>query len=127
MCKYTLPLLKEQKRGWIINIASMAGKRAVPSLGAYSVAKFGVTALTQSIAKENPSAGFRCITVCPGGMNTEMRAKLFGRKDAERQQSADFVADKILEILDGKIQVESGGDLVIRHGRITAINPLPEA
>ena len=127
MCKYTVPLFQKQKSGWIVNISSMAGKRAVPLLGAYSASKFGVIALSQSIAKENLSSGFRCITVCPGGMNTAMRAKIFGKDDAARQQSPDFVADKILEILDGTLEVESGGDILIRHGKITAINPPPEA
>lgn len=126
MCKYTLPILKKQKKGWIMNISSMAGKRAVPSMGAYSASKFGVIALSQSIAKENPHSVFKCITVCPGGMNTQMRVRLFGREDASRQQSPDFVADKVMEILSGKIAVPSGGDVVIRHHQIS-MNPPPEA
>ena len=125
--KYALPIFKKQKSGWILNIASMAGKRAVPGLAAYSASKFGVLALSQAIAKENPEAGFRCLTVCPGGMNTSMRAKLFGAGEAKRQQSPDFVADKILEIIRGEISVPHGGDIVIRHGKITAVNEAPEA
>ena len=125
--KYALPFFKKQKSGWILNIASMAGKRAVPGLAAYSASKFGVLALSQAIAKENPDGGFRCLTVCPGGMNTSMRVKLFGAEDAKRQQSTDFVADKILEIVRGEISVPHGGDIVIRHGKITAINEAPEA
>lgn len=128
MCKYVLPILKKQKKGWMINISSYAGKRAVPLLGAYSASKFGVVALTQSIAKENLElTGFKCVAVCPGGINTQMREKLFGREDARRQQNADFVADKILEIIEGRIAVPSGGDVVIRHGQVTAVNPPPEA
>lgn len=126
MSKYVLPIFKRQGEGWIINIASMAGKRAVPLLAAYSASKFGVLAITQSIVKENPEAGFKCVAVCPGGMNTKMREKVFGKEDAERQQSPDFVAGTIMEILDGKIEVPSGGDILIRHGAVTAINPLPE-
>lgn len=126
-CKHSLPLFKKQGSGWIINISSMAGKRAVPFLASYSASKFSVLALSQAIAKENPDGGFQCITVCPGGMNTRMRAKLFGKEDAERQQSTGFVADKIVEILGGRIRVPSGGDIVIRHGQVTAINPPPEA
>ncbi len=127
VCKYALPLLKRRKGAWVLNIASYAGKRAVPSLGAYSASKFGVVALTQSFAKENLERRIRWVTVCPGGMNTPMREKLFGRDEAKRQQSPDFVADKILEIVEGKIKVESGGDIVIRHGRLTAVNPPPPA
>ena len=124
-CKYLIPIFLKQHKGLIINISSMAGKRAVPYLGAYSAAKFGVLALSQAIAKENPEGKFKCITVCPGGMNTGMRTKLFGRKDANRQQSPDFVAEIITKVILGKISVQSGGDIVIRHGRITAVNPPP--
>ncbi len=127
MCKYVLPVFRARKKGWMINISSMAGKRAVPRLGAYSAGKFGLVALTQAIAKENPGGQFKCITVCPGGMNTEMRVNLFGRKDAERQQTPEFVAEKIMEIIYGRIEMESGWDIVIRHGKVTAINPLPGA
>lgn len=127
MCKHALPLFLKQKGGWIINVASMAGKRAVPGLSAYSASKFGVVALSQCLAKENPLPDFHCITVCPGGIHTEMRTKLFGKEDSRRQQSPDFVARKIFEIIGGKIEVPSGGDIVIRHGKISSINPPPEA
>lgn len=127
VCKHSLPIFQKQNHGWILNIASMAGVRAVPRLGAYSAGKFGVLALTQSIAKENKEARFSCVTVCPGGINTQMREKLFGKEDANRQQSAEFVADKILEIVEGKIPMHSGSSIVIRHGQIDAIHFLPEA
>jgi len=127
MCKHALPFLRKQKKSWVVNLSSMAGKRAVPLLSAYSASKFGVVALSQSLAKENENTGIQFITVCPGGINTEMRVKLFGTKDANRQQSPDFVASKIVDILQGKIKMASGDDIVIRHGRVTAINPLPGA
>lgn len=125
--KHSLPSFRKKKKGWIINISSMAGKRAVPRLAAYSASKFGVVALSQAIAKENLDIDLKCITVCPGGMNTTMRSKLFGLEDAAKQQSPEFVADKIMEIIGGKIDVPTGGDIVIRHGQITAINPAPGA
>ena len=103
----------------------MAGQRAVPRLAVYSAAKFGVLALSQAVAKENANIDFKCLTVCPGGMNTEMRANLFGWEDASRQQSPAFVADTIYDIYRNKIKVESGGDIVIRHGKVTAIHPCP--
>lgn len=121
MCKFALPVMLKQKKALIINISSMAGTRAVPRLMAYSASKFGVLALSQSIAKENPDAGLKCITVCPGGMNTQMRRDLFGLEDAARQQTPGFVADIISQIVDDKITVLSGGHIVIRYGKITDI------
>ncbi len=127
VCKHAIPTFRKKNKGLIINISSMAGKRAVPRLAAYSASKFGVVALSQAIAKENDDTNLKCITVCPGGMNTAMRAKLFGKKDARKQQSSDFVASIIMKIIQNKIHVESGGDIIIRHGKITAINPCPPA
>ena len=127
MCKYAIPFMKNPSRALILNVSSMAGTRAVPRLVSYSAAKFGVLALSQAIAKENKDTGLKCITVCPGGMNTEMRRELFGVEDALRQQTPEFVADIMTQIVDEKISVLSGGHIIIRHSKITAILPPPEA
>lgn len=125
LCKHALPIFRKQKKGLILNIASMAAKRAVPRLAAYSAAKFAVLALGQAIAKENLDIPLKCITVCPGGMNTQMRSSLFGEENAARQQSPDFVASVILEIVEGKIKLETGSDITIRHSKITDIHVPP--
>jgi 3-oxoacyl-[acyl-carrier protein] reductase len=122
--KYSIPILRKKKKSMIVNIASMAGKRAVPNLSAYSVSKFGVLALSQCIAKETTGTGIKCITVCPGGMNTKMRKKLFGHEDAKKQQSCEFVAQLIYNIIKGDLHVESGGDVIVRDGKIE-VNPAP--
>ena len=101
----------------------MAGVRAVPLLSAYSASKFGVLALTQAIAKENQNTPIKCISISPGGINTEMRQKVF--KDAKKQQTTKFVADKIIKIVEGELPIPSGNNVIIRHGKITAIQPLP--
>ncbi len=127
MCKYAIPAMARQERALILNISSMAGTRAVPRLFPYSAAKSGVLALSQAIAKENDGTGLRCITVCPGGMNTEMRRELFGAEDAAKQQTPEFVAGVIEQIVNGTVDVLSGGHIVIRHGKITGIFPPPAA
>jgi len=127
MCKYFIPIFRNQKQGMILNISSMAGKRAVPNLAGYSASKFGILALTQAIAKENTDIELKCVTVCPGGMNTQMRADLFGEEDAAKQQTTDFVADKIIKIADGEIPLVSGSDIVIRHNKITAVDIPPNS
>lgn len=127
MCKHALPFMKKQSRALIMNVSSMAGTRAVPKLVPYSAAKFGVLALSQAVAKENPMTGFSCITVCPGGMNTTMRRELFGPEDAARQQTPEFVADIMFQIAAGKLEVLSGGHIIIRHSQVTGVFPPPAA
>lgn len=125
--KYALRVFKKEKRGFLVNVSSMAGTRAVPRLAAYSASKFGVLALTQAAVKENEGVDFRALTICPGGMNTEMRSSLFGAADAAKQQTPEFVAEKMIEIIAGKIPVDNGAAVLIRHGKITAIQPMPGA
>ena len=122
-----LPLIRKSGGGQILNISSMAGMRAVPRLAAYSAAKFGMNALTQALAKENTDFPFKALTICPGGMNTDMRRGLFGAEDAAKQQTPEFVADLIMQIVDNKIPVDNGAAVVIRHGKMAAIQPMPGA
>ena len=123
VCKHFLPAFQKQNRGWIINISSMAGQRAVPKLAVYSASKFAVRAISQAVAKENADTDIQCITVCPGGMNTAMRAAIFGQRDAQRQQSPEFVARVIKDVVDGRFPLTSGSEIMIRHGRIASVIP----
>ncbi len=123
--KKAIPIMRKQKSGIIINVASTAGKRGVPNLSAYSASKFAVIGLTQAVGKEVKDDNITCIVVCPGGMNTEMRAKVFGQEDAKKQQDPEVVANIIMDIIDGKINVPSAGSISIRYGKIT-IDPAPE-
>lgn len=125
VCKHFVPIMRKQGSGVIVNVSSMAGQRAVPRLFAYSASKFGMLALSQCVAKENADKNLVCFTACPGGMNTEMRVSLFGKEDAAKQQSPEFVAAVIRQCIDREIEVESGGDIVIRHGKVTAVHPCP--
>lgn len=128
MSKHFIPLFRKQgKPGLLINVSSMAGIRAVPKLFAYSASKFGMLALSQCAAKENLDVSLKCLTVCPGGMNTEMRASLFGQKDAAAQQSPDFVASVMMDIIENRFPVATGSDIVIRHGKIFSVTAMPAA
>jgi len=51
--------------GSIVNISSLAARRGTPNNSAYVASKFGVTGLTQSMAKELGPRGIRVNAVCP--------------------------------------------------------------
>ena len=62
-----LPQMFERKDGLIINISSVAGKRASPLGGAgYAAAKFGMTALGICLAAEEKDSGVRVSNIYPG-------------------------------------------------------------
>ena len=66
-------LLQQHTGGAIVNIASMAGKKAAPFLAHYSASKFAVIGFTQALALEVASAGIRVNAVCPGYVRTSMQ------------------------------------------------------
>lgn len=75
-CKAVLPLMRRQKDGLIINISSMAGKRVGIMTGpAYSAAKFGLNAMTDSLNAEEFIHGIRATAVCPGEVATPILDK----------------------------------------------------
>lgn len=70
-----LPQMKTQRDGLVINISSMAGKRAgMISGAAYSASKFGMAALTQSINAEFRDQGIRACCIYPGEVDTPILA-----------------------------------------------------
>jgi NAD(P)-dependent dehydrogenase (short-subunit alcohol dehydrogenase family) len=82
-----LPILEgNADGGHIVNTASVAGLRAVPGLGAYCVTKFGVVALTETLAQElEQDASKVGVTVlCPGTVKTNI-------KHSSRNRPADIV------------------------------------
>ena len=117
MMKYTIPIMKKNNSGTIINISSRAGRRAVPKLSAYTAAKFAVRGLTESVAKEVQDTGIKCISISPAGVNTGMRAMVFGQEDAENQQDTSRINEVISKILSGSLDVSNGSDIVIIKGK----------
>ncbi|MBA3470460.1 MAG: SDR family oxidoreductase [Herpetosiphonaceae bacterium] len=66
----TLAMLADGKGGSIVNVASIAGLGAAPTLGPYGPAKAGVIQLSQTGAVEVARAGIRINAVCPGWTDT---------------------------------------------------------
>jgi meso-butanediol dehydrogenase/(S,S)-butanediol dehydrogenase/diacetyl reductase len=62
------PLL--ERTGNIVNLASVAGIRAIPYNAAYCASKGGVIMLTKSMAVEYGGAGLRVNCVCPSSVDT---------------------------------------------------------
>jgi NAD(P)-dependent dehydrogenase (short-subunit alcohol dehydrogenase family) len=66
-----IPHLK-RSRGWIVNLASLAGTAPTPGLTVYGATKAAVIALTRSQNAELDGAGVRAIAICPGFVDTPM-------------------------------------------------------
>ena len=74
--KYAIPHLSKTQ-GAIINVASVDGLWAEPSLAAYCAAKGGVIALTRAIAIDHAPDGVRCMCICPSYVATDMLEQFY--------------------------------------------------
>ncbi len=72
LMKETIPHMIASGGGSIINIASLAGVRAVPAMAAYCSTKAALIMLSKQVALEYGPQKIRCNAVCPGGTKTEM-------------------------------------------------------
>ncbi|HVN98269.1 MAG TPA: SDR family oxidoreductase [Syntrophorhabdaceae bacterium] len=71
-CKAVIPVMKNQKRGKIVNIASLGARTGRPGVGInYAASKAGVIAITQTLAKEVGPSGIYINAIAPGPILTE--------------------------------------------------------
>jgi NAD(P)-dependent dehydrogenase (short-subunit alcohol dehydrogenase family) len=66
-----LPHLRNAK-GYVFNLASIAGTIPTPGLAGYGASKAGVIALTRSLLREEAESGVRATALCPGFVDTPM-------------------------------------------------------
>jgi NADP-dependent 3-hydroxy acid dehydrogenase YdfG len=64
--------MKERKKGTIINISSIAGRKTFLNHAAYCGTKFAVHAISENVREEAASSGVRIITIAPGAVETEL-------------------------------------------------------
>jgi len=67
-----LPSMRDRGSGIIINVSSIAGIQTFPNWGPYCVSKFGLMALSKTLAAEERARGIRVTAICPGSVNTPM-------------------------------------------------------
>ena len=81
----TLPFLRKQGGGRIVNVASIGGKIAIPHLAPYSASKFALVGLSNALGIELAREGIRVTTVAPGLLRTgsHINAKFKGQHAKE--------------------------------------------
>jgi len=68
---FALPGMRERREGLVVNVSSIAGKRALTLAGpAYCASKFALTALGTAVGLEERQSGIRITNVYPGEVDT---------------------------------------------------------
>jgi 3-oxoacyl-[acyl-carrier protein] reductase len=94
--KYAVPIMKQQKSGSIVNIASIAGIRARPGLNAYCASKGAVIMLTKALALELAPFNIRVNAINPGPADTPMIGKfLVGDEDQKEERMKKIFQDSV--------------------------------
>ena len=99
--KAFLPLLKANTDGGhLVNTASVSGFHVTPELGGYTVSKFAVMALSETLALELEAAGVEVgmTILCPGPVSTHLGSSQRNRPDS---LSGGAFVDQDLEAQDG--------------------------
>ena len=70
MTQAVLPIMRKQRSGHILNIASIGGLRSFPGVGFYNATKYAVDGLSESLSKEVAPLGIKVTIVAPSGFRT---------------------------------------------------------
>src|ERR1700687_6524562 len=95
----TLPALRAQRSGLVINIGSILGRVTIPFFGLYGASKYPVEAMTDSYRYELSQLGIDVVLVQPSAYPTNMYAAAQKPADAGLAEEYGEVADIPRKIL----------------------------
>jgi NAD(P)-dependent dehydrogenase (short-subunit alcohol dehydrogenase family) len=71
MTQEVLPIMRKQRSGHIVNIASIGGLRSFPAVGFYNATKYAVDGLSEALSKETAPLGIKVTIIAPSGFRTD--------------------------------------------------------
>lgn len=132
--KAFLPHMIKQRSGCIVNVSSVFGLVATPCSVAYTMSKFAVRGLTETLWDELQGTGVRAVLVHPGGIATniaantpiaahagELERRLADANSAQMTTTPTACAEEIVTGLvrgDNRLLVGSGAKALFRLSRL---------
>jgi len=92
----------------IIVLVSMSGKRSKGNLASYSMSKFALMSLCQTMRNEGWGKGIRVTAICPGWVNTDMAKEIdhFPKKDMIQTNDIANICSNLLNLPNSSVPFE---------------------
>jgi NAD(P)-dependent dehydrogenase (short-subunit alcohol dehydrogenase family) len=88
--RYIIPVMKQQKYGRIVNVASVGGIRGVLNQTPYVASKHAVSGMTKNAALEYGRDGISTNAIAPGAILTPMVAEAFRQVNPDDPKAAEM-------------------------------------
>ena len=93
-CHEAIPLMKQRRGGYIINISSLAGTNAHPEMAAYNASKFALNGFSEALMQEVRHDGIKVSYIMPGSVNTE-----FGGDTPSEEKSWQLLPSDVAQVV----------------------------
>lgn len=107
LIRLCLPKMREKKAGKIINISSVGGQMAMPTMGVYSASKHALEGSTESLWYEVKPWNIKVTLIAPGFINSDgfekVRKTPLGQKASSDSETAYYSHYHFMENFIGKV------------------------
>ncbi|OHD62761.1 MAG: hypothetical protein A2176_14775 [Spirochaetes bacterium RBG_13_51_14] len=93
-------IMKDRRRGKIVSISSIAGRRASPGMGIYGIAKAGVEMMTKVLAAELATFNIQVNAVAPAMVRTDFSKPFWSNKDVHDHVVRSIPLGRIADPID---------------------------
>jgi NAD(P)-dependent dehydrogenase (short-subunit alcohol dehydrogenase family) len=90
-----LPIMREQRSGWVVQVSSIGGLAAFPLTGIYHASKWALEGLSETLRQEVEPFGIKVLMVEPSGFRTDWAGSSMDRADPiDAYQEIDQIAER---------------------------------
>ena len=108
LTKHAWEYLSQSNSGRIIVLVSMSGKRSKSNLASYSMSKFALMSLCQTMRNEGWKKDIRVTAICPGWVNTDMAKEInhFPKKEMTQANDIASICSNLLDLPNSSVPFE---------------------